>query len=268
MPRKKQAVQKKRRQKVYREGDLAGEASKLKPKGAFRFFTNYRIFAIIGATALIIGVIASALYSGGSGGADPGSVRGEGVFRITPEAGSTSVTGASANIKQYTAPPPMIIDTARTYRATIKTGKGDITIELLDNEAPETVNNFVFLAREGYYDGVTFHRVIQDFVAQAGDPTGTGSGGPGYDLPVEPTDEDFTTGILAMAKPDEAGKPNNGSQFFIMLRDEPTFASKFTAFGRVVEGSDVLASLTPRDPDADRAAAPGDRVESIIIEES
>jgi cyclophilin family peptidyl-prolyl cis-trans isomerase len=268
MPRKKQTVQKKARQKVYREGDFAGEASKVKPKGAFRFFTNYRIFAIIGGTALIIGVIASALYAGTNTGAEPGSVRGAGVTYITPQAGSTEETGATGEIKQYNAPPAMAIDTAKTYTATIKTAKGDITVELLDDAAPQTVNNFVFLARDGFYDGVTFHRVIDDFVAQAGDPTGTGSGGPGYDLPLEPTDEEFTTGILAMAKPDEAGKPNNGSQFFIMLRDEPTFREKFTAFGRVVAGTEVLEALTTRDPDTNRGAEPGDRVESIVIEES
>ena len=152
--------------------------------------------------------------------------------------------------------------------ATIKTAKGDIKVELLASEAPQTVSNFVFLARDGYYDGVTFHRVIKDFVAQAGDPTGTGIGGPGYTLPVERTDEPFAAGILAMAKPEEAGAPNNGSQFFFTLAEEPTFAGKFTVFGRVIEGMDVLQSLTERNPQLNADLEPGDRIESIEIEET
>ncbi|HEY7465996.1 MAG TPA: peptidylprolyl isomerase [Dehalococcoidia bacterium] len=266
MPRKKQTVQKKRRQKVYSEGEFEGEASKVKPKGAFRVFTNYRLFAIIGATALIIGVLISALYNPGSG-AEPGSVRGEGVFRRTPEAGETSVTGAADNIKQYNAPPAMVIDTTKSYTAVIKTDKGDIKVELLDDAAPQTVNNFVFLAREGFYDGVTFHRVIDDLLAQTGDPTGTGADGPGYELPQESQDDGIDQGVVVMAKKDEAGAENNGSQFFIMLRDEPAYDGKFTVFGRVVEGLDVAQSLTPRDPIVNRDAEPGDRVQSITIEE-
>jgi cyclophilin family peptidyl-prolyl cis-trans isomerase len=142
-----------------------------------------------------------------------------------------------------------------------------VKLQLLPQEAPETVNNFVFLARDGFYDGVTFHRVVKDFVAQAGDPTGTGVGGPGYDLPVESTDEAFTEGVLAMAKPQEAGSPNNGSQFFILLTDEPTFEGKFTVFGRVTSGMDVLDNLTEHDPQL-QAADDGDRIESITIDET
>ncbi|MEX2246030.1 MAG: peptidylprolyl isomerase [Dehalococcoidia bacterium] len=269
MPRKKQLVQKKRRTRVYREGEMSGEAARLKPRGAFRIFTNYRVFAIIGGTALVIGVMASALFAASGGGSDDSTtVRGPGVVRTTPEAGSTSTTGADPTIKQYTAPPALTIDTAKSYVATIETGRGTIKIELLDDEAPQTVNNFVFLAREGFYDGVTFHRVIQDFVAQAGDPTGTGSGGPGYDLPVEQTAVDFEPGIVAMAKPQEAGAPNNGSQFFILLADEPSLAGKATAFGRVIEGMDVLTALTPRDPSSQEAPEPGDRIDSVTIDES
>ncbi len=270
MPRKKQVVQKQKRQKAYREGDLSAAAVDIRPKGFFKFFGNYRLFATIGVVALVAGIAISAFYgsSGGSRPAGTTSVRGDGVSRTTPEAGATTTTGASAVIKQYTSAPAMSIDPAKTYIAKIKTSKGEVTIELDAKQAPQTVNNFVFLAKDGYYNGVTFHRVLPNFIAQAGDPTGTGSGGPGYDLPVEKTTEDFTTGVLAMAKPQEAGSPNNGSQFFFLLADEPSFNGDFTAFGHVTSGLDILQELTPRDPQQQDDPAPGDRIESIEITET
>jgi peptidylprolyl isomerase len=268
MPRKKQIVQKQKRHKVYREGEFSGAATELKKKGVFRIFSNYPLFAAIGAVALIGGLAISAIYQGDTTVRnDSGSVRGSGVIRETPEPGETSTSGSAPLIKSYPAPPPLTIDKAKTYTATIKTDKGEIKVELLDDEAPETVNNFVFLARDHFYDGVTFHRVIPDFVAQTGDPTGTGSGGPGYDLPAEQTDVPFSSGVLAMAKPNEAGAPNNGSQFFITLSEEPTLAGKATVFGRVVSGQEVLAELTPRDPDRAQVDGAGDRIQSITIEE-
>lgn len=270
MPRKKQTVQKQKRSKTYGEGEMSGAASDIKPKGPFSLFGNYKLFAAIGVIAMVGGLIITALYQGGGGVRDPqtGSVRGDDPIRTTPEAGATTTTGASSNIKQYNAAPAMTIDAAKTYVATIKTGKGDVTIELDPQTAPQTVNNFVFLAKDGYYNGVTFHRVLPDLLAQAGDPTGTGSGGPGYDLPVEQTSEPFTAGIIAMAKPQEAGAANNGSQFFIMLTDEPTYEGDFTAFGKVTDGLEVLRELTPRDPQLDQNPEPGDRIESIEITET
>ena len=268
MPRKKQIVQKKRRQKVYDPGAMSGDATHLKRTGIFRLFSNYRLFAIIGAVAIVGGLAISAIYQGGGATGGDTSVRGEGVQRETPEAESTSETGASAVIKRYTAPPPLTIDPANEYVATIKTSKGDIKVELLASEAPATVNNFVFLARDKYYDGVTFHRVIKGFVAQSGDPTGTGNDGPGYDLAVETNDEPFTAGVLAMANRRTAGALNNGSQFFFTLDDEPTLADTHTAFGRVIEGMDVLEQLTERNPDLNPGLPPGDRIESITIEET
>lgn len=270
MPRKKQTVQKQKRHKVYGEGEMSGAASDIKPKGFFSLFGNYKLFAAIGTIAIIGGLVFTALYQGGNSGRNPdtGSVRGEGVQRETPEAGATTTTGASSNIKQYTAAPVMSIDTNKTYVATIKTAKGEVKVELDAKAAPQTVNNFVFLAKDGYYDGVTFHRVLPDLLAQSGDPTGTGSGGPGYDLPIEKTSEPFTEGVIAMAKPQEAGAPNNGSQFFIMLAEEPTFDGDYTAFGKVTDGLDILRSLTPRDPQTDQNPDPGDRIESIEITET
>jgi cyclophilin family peptidyl-prolyl cis-trans isomerase len=270
MPRKKQVVQKKKRQKVYDPAAMSGDATHLKRTGIFRLFSNYRLFAIIGAVAIVGGLAISAIYQGGgTGGNNDTSVRGEGVQREdTPVPDETSETGASAVIKRYTAPPPLTIDPANEYVATIKTSKGDIKVELFANEAPVTVNNFVFLARDKFYDGVTFHRVIKGFVAQSGDPTGTGNDGPGYDLAVETNDEPFTAGVLAMANRRTAGSLNNGSQFFFTLEDEPTLEGTHTAFGRVIEGMDVLEQLTERNPDLNPNLPPGDRIESITIEES
>ena len=175
--------------------------------------------------------------------------------------------------KQWSTPPAMQIDPQKKYTAHMETDKGTMVIELFADKAPKTVNNFVFLARDGFYDGVIFHRVIADragalHFAQAGDPAGTGSGGPGYDLPVEQTHEPIVAGVLAMAKRNEAGAPNNGSQFFITLRDEPTFDGKFTVFGRVTSGLDVLRSLEPRNPQLQKVPSVGTRIEAITITES
>jgi cyclophilin family peptidyl-prolyl cis-trans isomerase len=166
--------------------------------------------------------------------------------------------------KQYSAPPEMGIDPKKSYTATIRTNKGEIGIHLLASSAPKTVNNFVFLAREGFYDGVTFHRVIPGFMAQTGDPTGTGRGGPGYRFEDEPgglRNRHDDAGTVSMAN---AGPNSNGSQFFITYGPTPHLDGKHVVFGRVVKGMDVLKSIRPRDPQRD--TQPGDRIESITIE--
>lgn len=168
--------------------------------------------------------------------------------------------------KQYTAAPPMTIDPAKSYRAIFHTEKGDFEAELFADKAPVTVNNFVFLARDGFYDGVTFHRVMTDFMAQTGDPTGTGSGGPGYRFNDEPGALALPhdgPGILSMAN---AGPNTNGSQIFITYVATPHLNGKHGVFGRVTRGLDVVKQIMPRDPG--RAAKPGDKIESISIEES
>ncbi len=168
-------------------------------------------------------------------------------------------------IKQYDAPPEMVIDPEKEYTAIIKTEKGDIKVELFADKAPKTVNNFVFLAREGFYDGITFHRVLPNFMAQTGDPTGTGSGGPGYRFEDEfhPDLRHDEPGILSMAN---AGPNTNGSQFFITYAATPHLDDKHAVFGKVTEGMDVLESLTPRDPSENPDFA-GDVIETIVIEE-
>jgi len=178
---------------------------------------------------------------------------------LKPEAGPQD------KMTQWSSPPEMQIDVNKRYTATLHTVKGAIVVELLPKEAPLTVNNFVFLARQGYYDGVTFHRVLPGFVAQGGDPTGTGSGGPGYYIPNE-TASGVTfdgEGLVAMAN---AGPDTNGSQFFITYAPQPSLNGGYTIFGRVTSGMDVALALTPRDP-SQNPNAPGDKINSVTIEE-
>jgi cyclophilin family peptidyl-prolyl cis-trans isomerase len=159
----------------------------------------------------------------------------------------------------------MQIDPNRRYEATFHTAKGDFTAELFAREAPITVNNFVFLAREGFYDNTTFHRVIRGFMAQGGDPTGTGTGGPGYQFNDERSAlalKHDGAGIFSMAN---AGPNTNGSQFFITFGPTPHLNGKHGVFGRVVRGMDVVNSIRERDPQRDRQ--PGDAISSIDISE-
>lgn len=168
---------------------------------------------------------------------------------------------------QYTQCPEMTIDPARQYIATIQTEKGDIVIELFPEQAPLAVNNFVFLARDGWYDGVTFHRVLPGFVAQAGDPSGTGFGGPGYAFgnEVSPDLKFDQAGVVGMAN---AGPDSNGSQFFITLDAAPNLDGGYTIFGRVIEGLEVIEALSPRDPSQSMNLPPGDQILGIVIEEN
>lgn len=158
--------------------------------------------------------------------------------------------------KQWSTPPAMEIDTAKTYTATIETNKGTITLELYPNYAPKTVNNFVFLARQGFYDGVSFHRVIGSFMIQGGDPTGTGAGGPGYRFEDEFKGNPLRheSKVISMAN---AGPGTNGSQFFITHTPQPHLDGRHTVFGKVTSGADVVDAI-----------AKGDVMKSVTISES
>lgn len=167
--------------------------------------------------------------------------------------------------KQYPNPPQMVIDPKRKYSATFKTEVGDFVIELYADKVPNTVNNFVFLARDGFYDGVTFHRVIKGFMAQGGDPTGRGTGGPGYKFKDEfhPGLRHNTPGILSMAN---AGPNTNGSQFFITHGPTPHLDNRHSVFGKVTQGLEVVLAIPERDPGS--ARQPGTKILSIeIVEE-
>ena len=209
--------------------------------------------------ALIFVAVALAAFAlaacSGSGDATP-----------TASVSNTQTAGESA-ITQYSSPPAMSIDSEKSYTATLKTNHGDVTIDLFAAEAPVTVNNFAFLARENFYDGVIFHRVIDGFMIQGGDPTGTGTGGPGYRFQDEIVSSlTFAeAGLLAMAN---AGPGTNGSQFFITVTPTPHLNGNHTIFGKVTDGYDVVLAISqvntgPRDKPADDVV-----IESISIAES
>jgi cyclophilin family peptidyl-prolyl cis-trans isomerase len=167
--------------------------------------------------------------------------------------------------RQYVTPEE-IIDPFKKYTATLETEQGDIVIELYAEQTPLTVNSFVFLAREGWFDDITFHRVISGFVAQTGDPTGTGLGGPGYYIPNEivPEFKYDAAGVVGMAN---AGPDTNGSQFFITMAPAPELDGQYTIFGKVIAGMEVVRALTLRNPQQDPEAPAGDKLITVTIEE-
>lgn len=188
-----------------------------------------------------------------------------GLIWLTLPGESSNVVEVTPGLYSYDAPPPMTIDESKTYLATFKMAKGgEFVVELFADKAPVTVNNFVFLAQQGYYNGTTFHRVLEGFMAQGGDPTGTGTGGPGYQFEDEFSDLTFDKpGLLAMAN---AGPNTNGSQFFITYAPTPHLNGLHTIFGEVIEGMDVVNSITLRDPQQNPDFE-GDAIETITITE-
>lgn len=167
--------------------------------------------------------------------------------------------------KQFTSCPAFDIDPAKQYIATIQTEKGNIVMQLFPDKAPLAVNSFVFLARQGWFDGVTFHRMIPGFVAQAGDPSGTGKGNPGYFFNNEISDLKFDKpGMVSMAN---SGPDTNGSQFFITFAPATHLDGGYTIFGQVISGLEVAENLTPRDPSQGTLLPPGDKILSVTIEE-
>jgi len=168
--------------------------------------------------------------------------------------------------REFTQCPKMTIDPTKQYIATLHTDKGDIVIELYADKAPLAVNSFIFLANNGWFDGVTFHRVIPGFVAQAGDPSGTGYGMPGYAFKneISPNLKFDGPGVVGMAN---AGADSNGSQFFITYSAQPKLDGSYTIFGHVILGMDVVTNLTPRDPSQSVELPPGDKILSVTIEE-
>ena len=187
---------------------------------------------------------------------------------VETDSGAAAVLEPAARNGMYSAAPAMTIDPAGEYYAIFKTEKGEMRVRLFADQAPATVNNFVFLARDGFYNDTHFHRVLDNFMAQAGDPTGSGAGGPGYEFQDEivASLQFDRAGLLAMAN---AGPNTNGSQFFITLAETPWLNGNHTIFGEIVEGMDVLSSLSLRDPMASGASEfAGDLLKTVEIEES
>ncbi len=226
---------------------------------------NTKLLFLVGVTFMVLSTFAFAFSSRLGNTAVPvdtptPTATSTGAATETPEATPTEVPIQ----RQYSSAPEMQIDASKSYTAIIHLEGGDVEIALLTDEAPEYVNNFVFLAENRFYDGLTFHRVLPGFVAQAGDPLGTGAGGPGYALPEEQNGLAFTAGVLSMAK-SAAGV--SGSQFFITLGSAPHLNGAFTVFGRVTSGLELLQGLTPRDPQQPDQPS-GDVIQSIeIVEE-
>ncbi len=197
--------------------------------------------------------------------------------QVWPESLPRDYNGFEAVIKlnllekrQFTTCPPMTIDKNKQYTATLHTSKGDIVIQLFADKAPLAVNSFIFLAQHGWFDNVMFHRVLPNFVAQVGDPTGTGYGGPGYafDNEISPDLKFNKPGVVAMAN---AGPGSNGSQFFITYNltaeQQARLNGSYTIFGQVISGMDVADKLTPRDPSQAGELPPGDVIQSVTIGE-
>jgi cyclophilin family peptidyl-prolyl cis-trans isomerase len=208
------------------------------------FQRNTKAFFIVGIVVMVVSlgsvIFASKLQQAASTAAPTPTP--------TPVASATPTGSATATptvVRSYTAPPPMTIDTSKTYEAVIHLDAGDVHIKLLPQDAPGYVNNFVFLAQHHFYDGLTFHRVVPGFVAQAGDPTGTGYGDAGYSLPEEHNTIPFDAGVISMAK---AGSRVSSSQFFITLAPAGNLNGSFTVFGRVTSGLELLQALPARDP--------------------
>ncbi len=220
---------------------------------------NGRVLFLVGIVFMILSVGAGA-FASGLGTNDP----------VTDDPDPTATSTSTADVipteqpipRRYSAAPEMTLDEGLDYRAIIRLESGNVVIDLLEDTAPVYVNNFVFLAQNLFYNGLTFHRVIPGFVAQGGDPLGQGTGGPGYNLPDEESPVEFARGALSMAR---GAQGASGSQFFITLGPTPHLNAEFTVFGWVTEGMELLDALTPRDPSSGNPP-PGDTILSIEIE--
>lgn len=214
------------------------------------------------ARLLAVGLLFSLLAACGGGSAAT-TASAQSACGVSATAGKDSLVSSSASPKQWSAPPKMELDTSVKCEATLHTTDGDIVINLLSSEDPITVNNFVFLATQGFYSNVPFHRVILNFMIQSGDPTGTGSGGPGYTFKDEPVTRDYTRGTVAMAN---SGPNTNGSQFFIVQADMTGRLQKnYTIFGEVTSGMDVVDKIANTPVTANAFGEQSKPVKSITI---
>lgn len=230
-----------------------------------------QIVAIV-VIVLILGIGGWAIYSNAQKQAasalatkTASTAQAQALSAAATKAASTASTPVPGAAKQWSSAPAMQIDAKKSYTATVKMAKGgSFDIQLYADKAPVTVNSFVFLARQGFFDGVTFHRVLEGFMAQGGDPTGTGMGSPGYKFKNEDSDLVFDkAGVVAMAN---SGRDTNGSQFFITFGPTPSLNGGYTIFGQVTSGMDVVNAITRRDPEKNPQFT-GDVMESVTISE-
>jgi cyclophilin family peptidyl-prolyl cis-trans isomerase len=272
MSRDRRQQRRRQRQRQRRRGTVGYEpVGTVQLPGIMGWFQrNPRLFYVGGIAVMVLSL--GAVFFGTQGGRHSASTpdqdsADEEQVEATPTVEASPTVEAEPTEdpiqRVYSAAPSFDIDPSHSFEAVIRTERGVIRLQLLPDEAPGYVNNFVFLARNRFYDGLMFHRVVPGFVAQAGDPTATGFSGAGYDLPEEKNDVPFDAGAISMAKQNPASGLVNGGQFFITLEPQPALAENFTVFGRVVEGMDVLRALSARDPGSDQS--PGDRILSIEI---
>ncbi len=249
------------RRRSYTLGGTA-QGEKYSPPFPMNLFQNVKLFFVIGAAIMIGGVVFAAVLQGRNPShAQPVSTPvPTATSSATPDESATPGGTPTPGTKKFSAAEQAIDAGAKQYTATIKTDKGEIVIKLLADQAPRTVNSFVFLAQKGFFDGLTFHRVVKDFVVQSGDPTATGSGGPGYQTEEDKNDLKNIRGMISMAK---AGAVTNfGSQFFVNLKDNPALDTdnptqkRFYPFAQVVTGMDVVDKI-----------AQGDVIRSVTISE-
>ena len=241
-----------------------------KPGFPMNMFGNVKLFAIIGVV-VIVSFIAVAFLSSRANNSAANDI--DDLPTATPIASATtdaSVTASATVVPKTFSKAETVVDAAKQYTATIKTSKGDITVKLFADRATNTVNSFVFLAKQGYFDGITFHRVIKDFVVQSGDPTGTGTGGPGYNTAQEPNEIPNKRGTLSMAKVGNA--KDFGSQFFINLKDNVALdynqSNPFYPFGEVTGGMDVVDAIASSPTAAGDKPNPPITITSVTITES
>lgn len=254
MPKSKQPRRIKRKSRRPRAADWSGPATK---HGPFGLFSNVKLFYFVGVIIMVGslaagGVGVCARTSKKAAAPTPEAV---GTETPTPSPGDVTPTPTVEQVKQWPAPPAMSIDPAKSYAANIVTDKGTIEVQLFAADAPNTVNNFVFLAQQGFFNNLPFYYVDPESFAATGDPAGNGKGGPGYEIASEPNARPFNAGTLAMFSGSTADMMA-GSRFFIVLNPSRLDASNFWPFGEVKSGMDVLQSL-----------AKGDKVLSISIQE-
>jgi cyclophilin family peptidyl-prolyl cis-trans isomerase len=253
------------------------DASKSNLPLPLRFLSNARLFlfvAVVAGVAMVAGVAAGAIFGTGaptdSSSQQANEAEDVPVEQQTPGATPDATAQPTVTIKRYATPPAMTINADRRYTATLTTAKGNIEIELYPDLAPEAVNSFVFLAREGYYNGTPFMQLVKNadgsrFYTQAGDPTETGLGTPGFSVRKEQTSQPFSRGAVGMGG---SAENSNGGQFFISYGDYPALNGRYTIFGKVVTGLDVLDRLSLLDLTTDGARTPGDEIQSVTISES
>ncbi len=221
----------------------------MRPGPSYTHPMTPRVLPLVAAAALALaGCSGSGSEEGGGGGSSS-----SGATECPP------ADGSAERVTQFEDAPPMCIDESKDYTATLTTDAGDIEVDLLEGKAPRTVNNFVVLARYHFYDGLTFHRVIQDFMAQGGDPSGDGSGGPGYQFDDElPEAGDYEVGSVAMAN---SGPDTNGSQFFIVTGEAGVgLPPQYSLFGTVIDGMDVVEAI---EADGSTGEGPPETVHTI-----